>query len=593
MADGAGESAQPTPVIRTKRLPVRESHRIAKCIGSVLSVVALHGAAAQTATGSITDSVSHQPIRGAIVFGLDASGASLGRTLSNGNGYYRLALGAGVRRVRVVHIGFRPRIVPLPPGDSAIARLDISLAPLPTMLEPVRATEAARCPRRSNPAAALALWDQARTGLLATIVAREVDAPQVKRLHFERAMDGNSERIASQSVYVDSLPASSRPFAAVRSGADFARLGFRAADGETFLAPDADVLLDDAFAEAYCFALASVPTSRPHAAGLEFFAAQHVDGRTDIRGILWIDTLTRRLSDLEFHYVGFKRAIESRHPGGMVSFEEMPNGTVLIDRWYLRLVGSRSDATTSDESADLPPSVSGEIVVHEVGGELARATWTDGSQWRAPLGTVRGVLTRDGKAVRTGVRVALHNTSYATATDSLGRFEIRDLLPGPYRMYVSDPELAAFGFVEDTTVTFIAARDSVVSGPFAVASLDDYLAASCRIPIESARHADALLGHALTATGRRAANVRVKFLTSAPVPTTRYFPPGSLKTEYLTGTDGAFAFCHPPFDGAISLLPVYRGAPGETLTRQTTPDARLVLVDLPVDTTLAPARPPR
>src|SRR5690348_7294221 len=62
----------------------------------------------QALTGQITDSASRAPITGAVVLGLDAGGRTVGRTVSNDRGAYRLALRGTERSIRVVRIGFRP-----------------------------------------------------------------------------------------------------------------------------------------------------------------------------------------------------------------------------------------------------------------------------------------------------------------------------------------------------------------------------------------------------------------------------------------------------------------------------------------------------
>ena len=94
--------------------------------------------------------------------------------------------------------------------------------------------------------------------MLNAVVARESNAGAMIRLVYERAMKDVSDDIASQRVKVDSSRGFARSaFEAAHSAADFVRDGFlsRTAEGDVFFGPDADVLLDDAFATAYCFHL--------------------------------------------------------------------------------------------------------------------------------------------------------------------------------------------------------------------------------------------------------------------------------------------------------------------------------------------------
>jgi DNA-binding response OmpR family regulator len=81
-------------------------------------------------------------------------------------------------------------------------------------------------------------------------------------------------------------------------------------------------------------------------------------------GDLVIDTLSRVLQDLTFRFVGLDRETSALRPEGRLSFRELPNGVVIIDQWSLRLAGDR--AQTSGATP-------------EIGGEIARATWPDGS----------------------------------------------------------------------------------------------------------------------------------------------------------------------------------------------------------------------
>ena len=147
----------------------------------------------------------------------------------------------------------------------------------------------------------------------------------------------------------------------------------------TFLGPDADVLLEDGFATGYCFHLAKADAAHRDQVGLAFAPANPHRGRVDIVGSLWIDTVARALRTIEFRYVGFDNdVVEGFSPGGRVSFKEIPNGVVLIDRWWLRIVGA-ADTTVRD--AKNGTTLHRGFVVREVGGELARATWPDGDTW--------------------------------------------------------------------------------------------------------------------------------------------------------------------------------------------------------------------
>ena len=127
---------------------------------------------AQIYQGFVRDSVSAAPISGVVVSALDSAGKSVFRTLSGQDGAYRLMVPASASRIRVQRIGYRLRDLAIAPSTEETATLDIRLVALPSLLEPVRVFGTAACPKRRDNAQAQALYEQARAGLLATIVAR-------------------------------------------------------------------------------------------------------------------------------------------------------------------------------------------------------------------------------------------------------------------------------------------------------------------------------------------------------------------------------------------------------------------------------------
>jgi len=466
---------------------------------------------AQQLHGTVRDSASRQPIPGAVLMLLDTSGAVLGRNITNERGEYRVVLASRMRRVRVVRIGFRPRETPIPAVVGGAAELDLVMRALPTMLEQVRVSAGPQCPRRSDEATTFALLEQVRAGLLAIVVAREANPASLVRLTFVRTMDGGGNRITSQRVHIDLASRAAVSFNAAHTATDFVRRGFMADSEhqEIFYAPDADVLLDQGFAAGYCFRIVSSGRERPNQIGLGFAAADRQRDRVDIDGVLWVDTLARALRDIEHRYVGLDHQIEAMRPGGQVSFREMPNGVVMIDRWSLRLIGTTVDSVRTPATLTLggqlqPPAVQLRTSFHatETGGEVARAAWTDGTSWRAALGTLRlRALTSDHRPAG-GTAVHLAGTDYRTVADSSGNIEISNLLPGPYSIAVTDPRLAPLEFEIATTIKFVAERDSTVRDSLVVGTPEEFVIKRCIADRRySVRDSVLLLGRALTAEG--------------------------------------------------------------------------------------------
>src|SRR5688500_11373017 len=372
-----------------------------KPLGIIFGIAWLAAAShvrAQPVIGSVRDAASGMPIPGAVVTLLDSTGVGVARTLSNERGRFRVVLlRNAIPQVRVVRLGFRPVTVRMPEPRDGTIRLDVVMSTIPMALPAVEVMANRQCPVRRDNAQALAVLEQARAGLLATIVARSEVPATMKRLRAIRTLDGTSDEIVHQRVRADSSRALGS-FGAPRTAADFVRTGFTADSLglQAYFGPDAEVLIDDAFVRLYCFRLMERDRRRPRQIGLGFQPAARRAGRIDISGAIWVDTAARVLVDIEFRYVGLDLRMDPFSPGGYVSFREMPNGSVMIDRWSIRTVGVKdgppdfgaySVRFTSD--VRLGPQEDPRLFGLDGVGELASVEFPDGYSWRAKLGTAR------------------------------------------------------------------------------------------------------------------------------------------------------------------------------------------------------------
>src|SRR6187402_1431079 len=159
-------------------------------------------AVAQSVFGIVRDSASRAPIPGAVVEVRDANGRVLGRTISNERGQYRTLLPEAARQLHVLRMGFGPKTMNATNGER-----DIVMVAIPTLLKSVTTWEQAQCPVRSDRTQALALWEQAQSALLATIVAREENPGFMKRLSYRRVVGERRPLVLSQVVHMDSAQA--------------------------------------------------------------------------------------------------------------------------------------------------------------------------------------------------------------------------------------------------------------------------------------------------------------------------------------------------------------------------------------------------
>jgi hypothetical protein len=490
-------------------------------------------------------------VPGVVVEIRDQNGASLTRAITSDRGQFSAALPARDRaaRAHLVRIGYRPRDAALTSPANGVIQLNVTMTRLPTMLEPVVSSATNRCRVGPDAAITAALLEQARAGLLATVVVREANPAAVTRLVFERVIEGNGDSIVRQKVRKSTDERATGTFNASRSARDFVQQGFMqdSAGRQTFFGPDADVLLDPRFAAGYCFHVAKADGTRPNQIGLSFAANGRRDGRIDIDGTLWIDTAARALKDVEFRYVGFgNNVMEGFRPGGHASFKEVTAGIVVIDRWGLRMVGAADTTNYGTEGRRERPG----FMVREVGGELARATWPDGRSWAASLGGVRLTAVNAQGKPAAGAVIALDSTDYRGTADATGNVLIQDLIPGPYSAVVLDPLLTPVGITLATPVQFAAARDSVKRFDLTVPTAEEYMTAACRA---EGRPGDAMLLSRVTDSRGRAVEAANWTLSTLSNGSWRAVSRGG-----ITGTTGLFVSCRGVARGETVQIQVAR-----------------------------------
>ncbi|HEY4306487.1 MAG TPA: carboxypeptidase-like regulatory domain-containing protein [Gemmatimonadaceae bacterium] len=433
---------------------------------------------AQELRGTVREAATGAPVPGAVVLLLDSTETSRARTITDENGVYRVIASKWVRRLRVVRIGFRPTELALAPIVNDVITTDVTMTAIPVLLEPVRVKSGATCPKRDDRLAALSLLEQARAGLLATVVAREARPAAIVRVHYSSRYSLIPERVEQTSVFVDSTDTTHVSFTAPRSAAEFVRHGFAVDEGgeTTFDGPDAETLLDDDFRDGYCFQLRDRVPTRPNQVGLGFMTGTTERGRVDIDGTLWIDTVARQLKDIEFAYVNLPMNLLAMHPGGVVHFRELANRVVIVDRWSFRL--PRALARSPANFGEL---VNAPVAVQMTGAVIASADWPGGLQWKAPLGSLRLEAHDASGSSVVGRTMALLNTNFRAVLDSTGTAIIDRLVPGAYAGVVRDTELDSIQIAIKTTLAFTISDTETVVAQATVPTAAAYIASRCRL----------------------------------------------------------------------------------------------------------------
>jgi hypothetical protein len=260
---------------------------------------------------------------------------------------------------------------------------------------------------------------------------------------------------------------------------------------------------------------------------------------------VWIDSVTRSLTDIVFHYVGLDARSERLHPGGRIEFHLTQTGAAMIDRWYLRFPAAKLGAVDAGGGRVLE--------AREAGGEVAHARWTTGREWQSHLGTLRGQIS--GGA---GTVVRLLETDYAAVADSAGNFEISNLLPGPYSIGALSAPLSDLGMVMKTRDAFTAARDSVVRLTPAVPSAAQYVADKCSA---DATGYGVVVTRVLTPGGEAAEGARVEV---------RAVGGGSFErvAEGKADENGVFVVCRAPRDRPLGIVAERDGATQSIMLRE-------------------------
>lgn len=433
---------------------------------------------AQHVRGIVRDSTTGEPIAGAVVTLLDAAGRLSGRTLTSTTGRFTVAIGDTARRLTLVRIGFRPGSLSLELAPThSDTTLSLGMAPLPTMLSAVESVTQPGCPTSEDRAGAFALWDQARTALLATLVARETNVGAVTMIEYNRRFDRDGRKLLSQRVHHASTT-TNRPFVSARPAVQFTRAGYieKTGDDVVYFAPDADNLLDPAFAESHCFSLSRDAKSHAGQIGLRFEPRALHDSTAEIAGTMWIDSTARELRTLEFRFMNVGRIMELVNAGGILSFRN-DAGVSVIDWWKLHVPDIGYGDRRLAEGNGLGPRVT---AMHDIGAMLTSAEWPDSTRWSAPVGTVRGrVVADDGKSPIANGMVWLAGTDDTARTSLDGSFVLENVFPGPYQLLAADSDAARASFAEGSPVDLRVDSIAPTSATVRLPELGEFVRETC------------------------------------------------------------------------------------------------------------------
>lgn len=422
----------------------------------LLSVTAASAADAQVVHGVAVDQ-SGQPVAGVVMQLLDSLQRAGARSLTNERGEFWLSVARpGTYRIRSLRIGFRPLLTPpraLTPTSNVFERL--VLAGIAFSLDTVRVVAKSACRSIADSSAtSYAVWEQARTALLAAQLTAAERNLTATTMRYERSFDADGRRMRSEHVefHSDSVR---EPWRAV-SPDSLHRGGYVVKDSgnfTTYYAPGLDMLVSDQFIEDHCLRL----VSEPGRLGIAFEPNPERERVIEIRGTIWLDRASAALSRMEYQYANLPPTFKA-DAGGALDFARFLDGAWAISQWSIRMpVFDRGGRWWTFSGSDLRV-----VEVRTKGGALVLATHGRDTVWSQPPRVMSGmVVDSTTGAPVAGAHVSVTGTNLASTSDERGRFVVPGILPGKYVLQVRTPALDSMAIVFQNAVTFTDERDVV------------------------------------------------------------------------------------------------------------------------------------
>jgi hypothetical protein len=401
--------------------------------------------------GSVVDSATSRPISDFTVQLIGADGVSVAAALAQPGGRFALrAPAAGRYRLRVLRIGFRrTETAPFPVGATETVERLVAMPQISVALTRIRIVGTQRC--ADLPAGGeelVTVWEEARKAVEALKLTTSEQRLRMRVRDYTHDLSLRGDAMSNEESH-EREGVSARPYASP-DAASMSRDGYvrQQPDGSTmYLAPDADVLLSDAFIGAHCFHLQRDGVTGDSLIGIAFEPGRR-GPPPDIRGVLYLDRATAELRELRFAYTSLPSATGGRDFGGRVAFQRVPGGGWIIRDWIVRgpvfAVRQRPDFSTSGLPVHGVAAAAGgldsSLVGTRVGGGevLAARTLAGSTVWARAYGVVRGTVRDSASGAGIGgAQVELRGTLHRTRTDSAGAFRLDSVPPGAYTLLVN------------------------------------------------------------------------------------------------------------------------------------------------------------
>jgi hypothetical protein len=393
------------------------------------------------------------------------------------------------------------------------------------------------------------MWDQARAGLLGTVVAEATNQVTATTLIYQRRLTPYDHLVRRQIVEERSGTVD-RSFSAVEPSRLIAR-GYLDEDstGRTFHGPDAVTLLDETFTTTHCFGTQTADADHRGQIGLTFTPIPARDTVVDVAGVIWLDSSGTALRSLEFTYTALEPAALRANVGGRTGFRTMSNGVVFVDRWSLTLpvmsavLGGGLPAVnpTRGKSRRMANTQVRVAEIEEVGGVVMNAAWRDSTTWRAPLTGITGIVRESGiDSPVPGAIVSLDGSDDVTLSNRDGEYMLAPVLPGRYMLSVLDTSLRNHASPRRTSRAVDVGVDELVRVAPRVESFVGVVADVC----QGRRDARIITGRVTSATPLSNARIRAAWASPAG---------DSATTDARLDDRGRFLMCGPKAEAQVGL----------------------------------------
>lgn len=425
---------------------------------------------AQVVQGVVLDASDTTPLAGVMVVVLDLTGAVAGRALTGAEGLFEIRVShPGRYQARVDRIGYESITTPAfdASPEGTYQRILVPIRAI--QLAGLDVSGARRCEVRAEVGHATAeVWAEARKALEATQWASETQRYDYTLLQFTRRWDADGRRVLDERR--DFLERRGQaPYTSVPAERLLERGFAREVFGAylSYYAPDAAVLLSDAFLDTHCM------RARKTENGMVALEFEPIRGRDipEVKGTMWLDALTAELRWVEYRYLNLDRGRAVGEAGGELEFARLEGGAWIVADWHVRMPLLEPGRAVGYRRTGY----------EDKGGTVWRAENSSGKQvYKAVTGHIKGLVLDSLGAPLRGVVLVPRGIEARAESASDGTFVLADLPEGLIRIDIVAPHLDTLGLnAFDTALVSVLSKGEIGEMNVKVPGVTDRLRSAC------------------------------------------------------------------------------------------------------------------